>query len=269
MNASAFATALRHRELPLRSYRAFIATMYPVVVGFNRALIRSIAKVDHVRNSTFVKALARQLEEEQSHNQLWRGMLEVFDIDHEAVYGEFEDYVASRSKSQLDAATNAVLADVRRDLEASSSTGTRFDGCVFPDAIVALYHHLGNSASDDAVSYWEHFASQAGIEMVIFDVVTASILPGVLEHPILDRGVASTHWWMEHGQPPVPVTRERTDEEKHLALSRSALNRSETANIVAIPVESRAEDTMRLFAAALITQHPTDHTFPIERFEVA
>src|SRR5207302_8829474 len=85
MNASALATALRQRQLPRRSYLAFIATMYPLVVGFNRALIRSIAKVDHVRHSTFVRALAQQLEEEQAHNQLWRAMLEVVDVDHELV----------------------------------------------------------------------------------------------------------------------------------------------------------------------------------------
>ena len=42
MNSSDFATALRARHLPQRSYVAFIATMYPLVVGFNRALIRSI-----------------------------------------------------------------------------------------------------------------------------------------------------------------------------------------------------------------------------------
>src|SRR5213593_3372847 len=67
MNGSAFATALRQHHVPRRSYIAFIATMYPVVVGFNRALIRSIAKVDHVRHSSFVKILAQQLDEEQSH----------------------------------------------------------------------------------------------------------------------------------------------------------------------------------------------------------
>ena len=71
---------------------------------------------------------------------------------------------------------------------------------------------------------------------------------------------------MEHGQPPAPTTRHTTDEEKHLALSKMALNRSETANLVAVSVESRAEDTMRLFAAALIAQSPLDHTFPIERY---
>lgn len=264
MNASAFATALRQRHVPRRSYVAFIATMYPVVVGFNRALIRSIAKVDHVRQSSFVKMLAQQLEEEQAHNQLWRAMLEVFDVDHEALYNDFQEYVDRLTTVELERRSRNVLHDVRRDLGASN--GKHFHDAIFPDAVLALYQHLWNSASDDSVSYWEHFASQAGIEMVIYDVVTRSILPGVLDHPELDRGVASTHWWTEHGQPPAPNAHHHTDEEKHLALSKMALNRSETANAVSDAVEMRAEDTMRLFAAALIVQQPHDHAFPIERY---
>lgn len=264
MNASAFATALRQRHVPKRSYVAFIATMYPVVVGFNRALIRSIAKVDHVRHSSFVKMLAQQLDEEQAHNQLWRAMLEVFDVDHETLYNDFQEYVERQTAEQMERSSRHVLHAVRHDLGAGA--GKHFQDAIFPDAILALYQHLWNSASDDSVSYWEHFASQAGIEMVIYDVVTRSILPGVLDHPELDRGVASTHWWMEHGQPPAPNAVRRTDEEKHLALSKMALNRSETANAVSEAVETRAEDTMRLFAAALIAQRPHDHAFPIERY---
>jgi hypothetical protein len=192
MNASVFAVAIRHRHVPRRSYVAFIATMYPVVVGFNRALIRSIAKVDHVRNSSFVKMLAQQLDEEQAHNQLWRAMLEVFDVDHEALYNDFEEYVQGLTTEEMNRCTHDVLAAVRRDLGAGARS--QFANSVFPDAVLALYQHLWNSASDDSVSYWEHFASQAAIEMAIYDVVTTSILPGVLEHPELDRGVASTHW---------------------------------------------------------------------------
>jgi hypothetical protein len=264
MNASAFATALRERHIPRRSYIAFIATMYPIVVGFNRALIRSIAKVDHVRHSSFVKMLAQQLDEEQSHNQLWRAMLEVFDVDHEALYNDFQEYLERIPLEELDRRCNDVVASVRRDLRLGAPP--QFTDSMFPDAVLALYHHLWKSASDDSVSYWEHFASQAGIEMIIYDVVTRTILPGVLSHPELDRGVASTHWWMEHGQPPEPAMHRRTDEEKHLELSKLALNRSETANLLAIPVHSRADDTMRLFAASLIAQRPHDHAFPIERY---
>jgi len=57
MNATAFATSLRTRRLARQRYVGFLSMMYPSVVGFNRALIRSITKVDHVRQSGFVKAL--------------------------------------------------------------------------------------------------------------------------------------------------------------------------------------------------------------------
>lgn len=264
MNASDIAIALKHRHLPRRSYVAMIATMYPAVVGFNRALIRSIGKVDHVRHSSFVRSLAQQLEEEQAHNQLWRAMLEVFDVDHEALYNDFEEYLEGYTAEELERQTREVLLAVRKDLRCGG--GGHFPEALFPDAVLALYHHLWTSATDASVTYWEHFASQAGIEMVIYDVVTTSILPGVLGHPELDRGVASTHWWMEHGQPPHPTAHHRTDEEKHLALSRTALNRSEAANLVAEAVEARADDTMRLFAAALLAQRPYDHAFPVERY---
>lgn len=264
MNASEFAATMRMRRLSRRSYVAFIATMYPVVVGFNRALIRSIAKVDHVRHSTFVRSLAQQLEEEQAHNQLWRAMLEVHGVDHDAMYNDVEEYFQELDDDVLDRCTQETLAAVRRDLGAGHAQ--RFPDATFPDAVLALCHHLSESATDPSISYWEHFASQAGIEMVIFDVVTQSILPGVTGHPELDLGVASTRWWLEHGRPPEPREHHRTDEEKHLALSRTALNRSETANAVSRQVEARAEDTMRLFAAALIAQNPQRHAFPIERY---
>jgi hypothetical protein len=268
MVACDFARAIHQRVLPRRSYVAFLATMYPVVVGFNRALIRSIAKVDNVRNSSFVRVLARQLDEEQAHNQLWRVMLEVFGVDHEAVYGDFEEYIGALDADELDRRTRDVTARVRRDLSAGSRDV--FRGSPFPDAVPALFHHLWTSASDDGITYWEHFASQAGIEMVIFDVVSSAILPGVSGHPELDLGVASTRWWTEHGAHPREQDdqseRPRTDEEKHLALSRAALNRSETANAISQAVAARAEDTMRLFAATLIAQHPRQHAFPIERY---
>src|ERR671938_676279 len=104
-------------------------------------------------------------------------------------------------------------ADIRRDL--SAGTTRHFTDAIYPDAVLALYHYLWTSASDDSVSYWEHFASQAGIEMVIYDVVTHSILPGVVSHPELDRGVASTHWWLENGKLPQPAFPRRSAEEKH------------------------------------------------------
>ncbi|MFL5615900.1 MAG: hypothetical protein ACJ796_19710 [Gemmatimonadaceae bacterium] len=55
MNGCEFATLLRSRRLDRRRYVAFIASFYPCVIGFNRALIRSIAK-DHVLHSSFIKS---------------------------------------------------------------------------------------------------------------------------------------------------------------------------------------------------------------------
>ncbi len=68
-NKSHFATSLRDLDISTSRYLGYIAAMYPIVVGFNKALIRSISKVDHVRHATFVTALAEQLQEEQGHNQ--------------------------------------------------------------------------------------------------------------------------------------------------------------------------------------------------------
>lgn len=264
MNALPFTVDLREGRVDRQRYRVFIATFYPVVVGFNRALIRGISKVDHVRHSSFVKVLAEQLKEEQAHNQLWRVMLEIFDIEHEALYGDLTDYMARFSAEELDAMTTEVLAEVARDLRRTPSR--IFPDAPLPDAVLAIYHHLWMTASDPDIDHWEHFASQAGMEMVIYDVVTTSILPGVMGNRHLDLGEGTTHWWREHGKLPGANPAERSDEEKHLELSRVALNRSETANALAPRVAARAEDTMRLFAGALQAQESAARSFPVARY---
>ena len=264
MNQCEFAATLRSRTLSRRRYVAFLATMYPAVVGFNRALIRSIAKVDHVRNSTFVGALAEQLKEEQAHNQLWRDALATFGVQHEKLYADLETYLARFTPEQLDLMTAATLAEVSNDLAAGASGN--FPGANFPDTVLALCHLLGTSATHEQVGYWEHFASQAGIEMVIWEVVSATILPAVLGNPELDLGDATTRWWREHGRLPGAQTGQRTDEEKHLELSRLALNRSAAANGDIELVAARAENAMRLFAACMLCQESFTLKFPLDRY---
>jgi hypothetical protein len=173
--------------------------------------------------------------------------------------------MARHSQSDLDRLTREVLTDVTAGKGTESRP--RFADALFPDAVLALYHHLWMTASLEEIGHWEHFASQSGIEMVIWDVVTASILPGVIGNPALDLGEGSTHWWREHGRVPGVVSEGRTDEEKHLELSRIALNRSETANAVATQVVSRAEDTMRLFAATMLCQEDAVGRFPLDRYQ--
>lgn len=264
MNACAFAAELRERRLSRHRYVAFVSSMYPCVVGFNRALIRSISKVDHVRHSSFVRMLAEQLEEEQAHNQMWRTKLDVYGIDHEALYGALGDYLGRFSSVELDRMTSDVLAALTAD--PSNTAPGCFPNALFPEPILAVYHQLWTSASDDSINYWAHFASQSAIEMVIYDVVSTSVLPGLLDNPELDAGPASTQWWREHGRLETSPSSAQIDEEKHLELSRIALNRSETANSLRRAVIARADDTLRLFAATLVCQDRASTDFPTERF---
>lgn len=263
MNGCEFATLLRSRRLERRRYIAFIASLYPCVIGFNRALIRSIAKVDHVLHSGFIKSLAEQLHEEQTHNQMWRTKLEVYGIDHEALYWDLTEYVSRFSTAELERMTRDVLAAVTKD--ATNWTPGAFPDAPFPEPVLALYHQLFMSATYDDVDYWEHFASQSAIEMTIYSVVTTTVMPGVQGHPELDGGPATLRWWTEHAKAE-NSNGARTDEEKHLDMSRIALNRSETANSLKEAVVARAEDALRLFAAAMACQITESDRFPLERY---
>jgi hypothetical protein len=263
MNGCEFATLLRSRRLDKRRYVAFIANLYPCVIGFNRALIRSIAKVDHVLHGSFIKALAEQLVEEQTHNQMWRTKLDVFGVDHQALYWDLVDYLGRFSTAELERMTREVLAALGRD--ATNWRPGIFPDPPFPEPVLALHHHLFMTATYDDIDYWEHFACQSAIEMTIYSVVSTTVLPGVQGHPELDGGPATLRWWIEHAHTDgAPGT--RTDEEKHLEVSRIALNRSETANSITESVVARAEDALRLFAAAMACQVTESERFPLERY---
>lgn len=264
MNESQFATDLRDWKLPRERYLSFVAGMYPSVVGFNRALIRSITKVDHVRRSIFVKALAEQLREEQSHNQLWREKMDAYGLDHAALYDAFESYMARFTTAELDSMTLDVLDALTEDL------GNVAPGCFpdaeFPEPVLALYHHLWMSASNDDIDYWEHYASQSSIEVIIFDVVSTSVYPGVCGNPELDGGPVSLRWWSEHARQGAPEPGMRSDEEKHLELAQIMLNRNDIPAMLERRVATRADDTMRLFAATLLYHDLVPDGFPVDRY---
>ncbi|HKW12392.1 MAG TPA: hypothetical protein VJO33_18540 [Gemmatimonadaceae bacterium] len=262
MNGCEFATLLRSRRLDRRRYIAFIASLYPCVIGFNRALIRSIAKVDHVMHSGFIKSLAEQLHEEQTHNQMWRTKLDIFEVDHQALYWTLTDYMGRFSTAELERMTRDVLAAIAKD--PNEYAPGAFPEAPFPEPILALYHQLFMTATYEDIDYWEHFASQSAIEMTIYSVVSTTVLPGVQAHPELDGGPATLRWWTEHAKAEGSAL--RTDEEKHLDMSRVALNRSETANSLKDVVVARAEDALRLFAAAMACQITESERFPLDRY---
>src|SRR5689334_22130270 len=261
MNGCEFATLLRSRRLDRRRYVAFIASLYPCVIGFNRALIRSIAKVDHVLHSTFIKSLAEQLHEEQTHNQMWRTKLDVYGVDHPALYWDLTDYLGKFSAAELERMTRDVLAAITKD--PTNHAPGAFPDAPFPEPVLALYHHFYMTSTYEDIDYWEHFATQSAVEMTIYSVVSTTVLPGVQGHPELDGGPATLRWWQEHAKTEGGA---RTDEEKHLDMSRIALNRSETANSLKDAVVSRAEDALRLFGAAMACQITESERFPLEQY---
>jgi hypothetical protein len=262
MNGCEFAILLRSRRLDRRRYVAFIASLYPCVIGFNRALIRSIAKVDHVLHSSFIKSLAEQLHEEQTHNQMWRTKLDIFGVDHQALYWDLTEYLGRFSATELERMTRGVLASISND--PTNYAPGAFPDPAFPEPVLALYHHFYMTATYEDIDYWEHFATQSAIEMTIYSVVSTTVLPGVQGHPELDGGPATIRWWTEHAK--ADAAGVRTDEEKHLEVSRIALNRSETANSLKEAVVARAEDALRLFSAAMACQITESERFPLDRY---
>jgi hypothetical protein len=264
LNNSELLSTLRHRRLPRERYVSFVAAMYPCVVGFNRGLLKGIAKVDHVRQSGFVKSLAEQIMEEQEHNGFWRQMLDHYRVDHLALYETFERYLSQYSAREMDRMTRDVLAALTDDL--ANHSPRVFPNPPFPEPVLALCHHLWMTATYDSFSHWEHFATQAGMEMVIFDIVSTSIWPGVSGNPELDEGPVTMRWWDEHARQGSAASGARTDEEKHLELSQIALSRAQLAPSQKEQVVARAEDAMRLFAASIMCHDFGAANFSAERY---
>ena len=215
-NAKALPAALRERRLAISDYRHFITTMYPLVVGFNGGLIQSIKKIkelqrsdrarelvqemlhiDHVRNSNQVKqlaaelrivarderlatlrALAGQLKEEQEHNDLYRKMLEVHGIDHEAYYTSFEIYLYNTPDGERDHLTHEVLSALRE-----AQTPAAFPDTSFSQPILAICHYLMRAAIDPQVTFFGYLALQSGIEFTLVKAISESVFPGVAGTP--------------------------------------------------------------------------------------
>jgi hypothetical protein len=264
VNDCELATSCREQTLPNERYFGYITSMYPIVVGFNRALIRGIAKVDHVRDSRLVKHLAEQLREEQDHNELWRRKLDQYGIQHLKLYSDLEQYLSRFDDDTLSDMTHRTVAALREDLD--NAWPGIWPEPVVPEPVLALYHLMYWTATDPGVHYWEHFASQSAVEFMIFEVVTNSVYPGIKEHPELDRGAPTLRWWEEHARQGSQPGK-RSDEEKHLEMAKLALNRNAVANSMAEAVAGRAEDAMTLFAAtAICHDEGQPQRFPVENY---
>jgi hypothetical protein len=252
VNRCELASSCRNQQLSRERAFGYVASMYPIVVGFNRGLIRGIAKVDHVRDSRLVKHLAEQLREEQMHNELWRRQLDAYGIDHMRLYSDVEAYFARLDVADANRFTEQTVAATREDVE-QAWPGIWPDPVV-PEPVLALYHLMWWTSVTPEVHYWEHFASQSAVEFMIFEVVSESVYPGFKGHPELDRGPSTMRWWQEHARQGSEGGK-RSDEEKHLEMAKLALNRNELAHSMAENIERRAEDAMTLFAATAMSHN--------------
>lgn len=244
---------------------AYVTYMYPIVTGFNRCLIRSMAKVDHVRQSELIRHLAAQLSEEQIHNTMWRRKMEAYGLDHERLYTNLEAYLNNYSGDELDRMTNEMVQVARQDI--TNVAPGIFPNPVVPEPIIGLYHMLYQSATDPNISFWEHFACQSALECMIFEVVSDSVYPGIKDNAIFDLGPATTRWWTEHARQGSEDGKP-TDEEKHLQLSRRALNRELATSQVADKIYDRTKGAVALFAACAICNDIDKSTFDIEPYIV-
>lgn len=295
-NAGAFMTALRARKVTLDEYKGFITKLYPLVVGFNGGIIRSIVKidelrksaealalleemlnVDHVRNAHRIqvlaerlrgiarkaqlptlRALAGQLKEEQEHNDYYRQMLEVYGIDHEAVYTAFETYINALAIEERDRMTREVLLATQE-----GHIPDAFPDTCFSQYILALCHYLLRVANDPAVKFVVYHALQSAIEFSLVKVVSESVFPGVAgtaDHPQLNQelvpgaGIAeagsvplSIKWWDEHAE----YGQGGKIELQHVRHGREHLNQSLVEEADVGGVLQRVDEVLRLLAAAV------------------
>src|SRR5258706_1756388 len=295
-NAGSFMTALRERKVTLDEYKSFIITLYPLVVGFNAGLIRSIARidelqtsvqarklveeilsVDHIRHSHRVqalasrrrtiareprlptlRALAAQLKEEQEHNDYYRQMLEIYNIDHEAVYSAFEAYLSEIPVEERDRMTLEVLTALREGHPARAFPHTSFS-----QFTLALHHYLLRAVNDPSVTFMGYHALQSGIEFALVKVVSESVFPsvaGTRNHPQLNRALVpdadlyetgvvppTIKWWDEHAD----YGQGGRVELQNVRYGREQLNRNLEEEAEVREALQRVDDVLRLLAAAV------------------
>jgi hypothetical protein len=293
-NAKVLPTALRERRLAISEYRHFITAMYPLVVGFNGGLIQSIKKIkdlqhsvraselvkemlqiDHVRNSNQVRklaaelrivarderlatlrALAGQLKEEQEHNDLYRKMLEVHGIDHEAYYTAFEIYLYGIPVGGRDHLTHEVLSALR-----DARTPDAFPNASFSQPILAICHYLMRAAADPEVTFFGYLALQSGIEFALVKAISESVFPGVAGTPeqpqlnpelVPDAGITeagavplSIKWFDEHAD----YGQGGRTELQHVKHGRELLNRNITDETDLREALGRVDDVLLLWSA--------------------
>jgi len=267
MSATEFLTTLREGRAPGERYIGYITSTYPLVVAFNEGLLRSFAKLDAVQDAGLAKGMARQLIEELDHNDLWRGMLESFDIDHAAAIAQFRADYTGTSEEALRSARDSLLAGLHQG--GSSVTTGLLGSPVFPEAVLLLTYQIRRTASDPGLTFWDHFACQLAVEVAVVEAVTKSVLPGVVGREDLSHHPIGLAWWRAHSRP-VDCDAESAaaadDEERHQQDAIELLNRVGVALGDGSATTRAVEDTLDLLHATVRCHDADVVSFNATRF---
>jgi hypothetical protein len=203
-----------------------------------------------------LRALAGQLKEEQEHNDLYRKMLEVHGIDHEAYYTAFEIYLYGIPVGERDHLTHEVLSALR-----DAHTPDAFPNTSFSQPIVAICHYLMRAATDLQVTFFGYLAIQSGIEFALVKAISESVFPGVAgtpEQPQLNSELVPDADTTEDGTVPLSIKwfDEHADygqggrtELQHVKHGRELLNRNITDETELREALRRVDDVLLLWSA--------------------
>jgi hypothetical protein len=249
-------------------YFGYIASMYPVVVGFSGALHRMIGLFNSAVDKKLIKGLNRQAQEEMTHNELWRDMLTIHSINHDKLYASYLQY---RNTFSLPAVHSSWESRGEYFIKCHRQ---KFDTDFYPDApfpapVLALTYWQEATSSGlrgDFRNPLIHFGCQSAIEATILKVVPPHIYPQVRDDPSLNLGQESISWWQAHGGKRGLGGRESA-EERHLRVAIELLNREVKEDTdLANRVVDAASITLDLFVATM-EWHNT-HTFDITPYKL-
>ncbi len=222
MNAAEMMQELREGEISQERYRKYIESVYPLVVGFNGGLIRSLSKIglseypslaslveqvrshDHITESKAIQALAAEMRDEVRRIVRDQGMTETLGLVR-AVAGQLKeeqehndyyrrmldehgvDHVAMHSNFEgyLASFELSERQHMARKVHEAIQNGEEPDA--FPDApflqsVLAMREFLFAAATDERVSFLVYNAYQTAIEFTLVKVVSGSVYPGALKN---------------------------------------------------------------------------------------
>ncbi len=257
-----FVQGIHDGTLPPRQFLSYTACIYPIVVGFCQGLGHMVGHFDAVTDARILSALYRQGAEEIGHNNIWRGMLTAFGVDHAKLYRDFKEYRSKFSKKRW--------AEMGENLIRPSPHWNPFFAMhliakklypkpPLPHPVLALTYQMDKTGQNG--NPWIHFACQSAIETVLINLVTFGLPTYMEKHPEFFNSPVTKAWWHEHTKS--TGEGKANDEERHVSVSLMTLDRYATASK---EMRETVYGTLKLFVSVLM--YFSCGIFPIDRYRI-